>query len=381
VQNYNVVEEILGNVKQKIASLNKPYEIKEIIIKEVLSNQSVDFKDVDEIINEIYSNLEEYGKIQKYLNDKDVSEIMINGTENIFIEKNGNIEKANFKLSKYEIRNLIEKIVSDINRKINKKEPIVDARLKDGSRVNIVLENVAKNGPIITIRKFIKRYTTSQSLIDAGAYSREIELFLKDITKSKKNILISGSTGTGKTTLLNVLANFVKSDERIITIEDSFEINIRGVENIVALEKRNKNIEGNDEILISDLIKTSLRMRPDRIIVGEVRGVEVVDMLTAMNTGHNGSISTIHSNSCSDSLIRLETMYLEAKDVSVRAIRRQIYSAIDFIIQLERKDGKRYVGEIAQVIRKGESEIGSRTIYEKHNGYYIRENNILQCKN
>lgn len=285
----------------------------------------------------IFNSIRKYDILQPYIDDNAVSEIMVNGHENIYIEKHSKIQKANVTFEDEEVLyNIIQNIVSKINRSVNESEPITDARLKDGSRINIVLPPIALDGPVLTIRKFPKFPMQIADMINIGTINEEASEFLKKSVAEKKNIFISGGTATGKTTFLNVLSSFIPSDERIITIEDSAELKIQNVKNIVRLEARNANSEGRGEVKIRDLIKTSLRMRPDRIIVGEVRGEEVIDMLQAMNTGHSGSISTGHANSVTDMLSRLETMVLLASAIPLDAVRRQIASAIDLVVHLYR---------------------------------------------
>ena len=276
---------------------------------------------------------------------------MINGYKNIFIEKNGTIEKWNKCFESNEkLEDVAQRIAARSNRAINQANPIVDTRLSDGSRVNIVLAPVAINGTTITIRKFYEQPLTIERLIELGSITEEAAEFLRKLVVSKYNIFISGGTGSGKTTFLNALSNYIPEDERVITIEDSAELQLRKINNLVSLEVRNSNISGENGITIRDLIKSSLRMRPDRIVVGEVRAEEALDMLQAMNTGHDGSLSTGHSNSPSDMLSRLETMVLMGMQMPVIAIRQQIASAIDIIVHLKRmRDKTRKVVEITEV--------------------------------
>ena len=301
---------------------------------------------------EIFSSLKRMDIIQQYLDDESVTEIMINGKDDIFIEKSGKLIKTGKKFdSEKKLNDVIQQIVAGCNRSVNEANPIVDARLSDGARVNIVLAPVALNGPIVTIRRFPKEPITMEKLLSFGSISGEAADFLKQLVIAKYNIFISGGTGSGKTTFLNALSQFIPSDERIITIEDSAELQLLNAENLVRLETRNSNIEGCSPITIRDLIRTSLRMRPERIIVGEVRGAEALDMLQAMNTGHDGSLTTAHANSPRDALSRLETMVLMAgMDFPVRAIREQVSSAIDLILQQSRiQDGSRKVTYITEV--------------------------------
>ncbi len=300
------------------------------------------------IINEIIG----YDVISELLEDDDITDIMVNGMSDIFYERLGGICRYDKGFSSTaKLFNIIQHIAAGHNRIVNESEPIVDVRLSDGSRVNIVLPPVAVNGPIVTIRKFPKHDFTLEKLIEIESITKEAADFLKMLVAAKYNIFISGGTGTGKTTFLNALSNYIPSDERIVTIEDSAELRIQGVDNIVRLETRNANFEGNNEITMRDLIKSSLRMRPDRIIVGEVRGEETLDMLQAMNTGHDGSISTGHANSPKDMIARLETLVLMAGNMPLDAIRRQIGSALDILVHLGRiKDGKRKTLDISEVM-------------------------------
>lgn len=292
---------------------------------------------------------------------------MVNGPENIFIEKDGRITKypAHF-TSLQKLEDIVQQIVARVNRMVNESNPIVDVRLPDGSRVNIVLPPVSLNGPVVTIRKFPKTPMTMDKLINTGSINEEAANFLNMLVVAKYNIFISGGTGSGKTTFLNVLSNYIPSDERIITIEDSAELQIKGIPNLVRLEVRNSNVEGKNAITIRDLLKSALRMRPERIVVGEVRGEEALDMLQAMNTGHDGSLSTGHANSTKDMLSRLETMVLQGSaGFPLEAIRQQIASAIDIIVQLGRlRDKSRKVLEIAEVTGVKDGIITVQPIYK-----------------
>ena len=299
----------------------------------------------------LFNAIKKLDILQELLEDDDITEIMINGCNDIFVEKNGRITRCDIVLeSRERLTEVAQKIAAMSNRIVNEARPIVDTRLEDGSRVNIVLPPAAIDGPVITIRKFYDEPLTIEKLISINSISKEAAEFLKKAVEAKYNIFISGGTGSGKTTFLNALSNFIPKDERVITIEDSAELQIKGVNNLVRLEARNANAQGENEITIRDLIKSSLRMRPDRIIVGEVRGAEAIDMLQAMNTGHDGSLSTGHSNSTADMLSRLETMVLMGMQLPLDAIRKQIGSAIDIIVQLGRlRDKTRKVLEITEV--------------------------------
>lgn len=330
------------------------------------------------IMNEIIG----YDVISELLENDDITDIMVNGESDIFYERSGKIHRyGKCFSSSAKLFDIIQHIAAGHNRIVNESEPIVDVRLKDGSRVNIVLPPVAINGPVVTIRKFPKHDFTLEKLIEIGSITKEAADFLKKLVHSRYNIFISGGTGTGKTTFLNALSNYIPSDERIVTIEDSAELRIQGIENIVSLETRNANFEGNNEITMRDLIKSSLRMRPDRIIVGEVRGEETLDMLQAMNTGHEGSISTGHANSPADMIARIETLVLMASDMPLNAIRRQIGSALDILVHLGRiKDGKRKVLNISEVMY-ADDDIHLNLLYEYHaeNGLVRTGNDMNDC--
>lgn len=297
--------------------------------------------------------------LQPLIDDPSVSEIMINSHTEVFIERNGvmTLLPGAFE-SKEKLEDLIQLVVSSVNRIVNESSPIVDARLKDGSRVNVVLPPVALKGPCMTIRKFPDKPMTMENLVKLGSLTDEAVHFLRELVEAKYNIFISGGTGTGKTTFLNALSQFIPSDERIVTIEDSAELQIHTVPNLVSMETRNANTEGKGEVTIRDLIRASLRMRPNRIVVGEVRGGEALDMLQAFNTGHDGSISTGHANSCEDMISRLETMVLSAAELPLPVIRGQIGSAIDIMIHLSRyRDRSRKVTEIAEVLGVENGEV------------------------
>lgn len=289
--------------------------------------------------------------LQELIDDPLITEIMVNGYEHIFVEREGHVYKTPLSFgSKERLSNIVQQIVAYSNRRVNESSPITDARLKDGSRVNIVLNPVAINGPIITIRKFSDSPMSIERLINLKSLTREAADFLEKLVVSGYNIFVSGGTSSGKTTFLNVLSNFIPKDERVITIEDSAELSLHGIDNLVRLEMRQTNVEGSGAISIRDLIHSSLRMRPDRLVIGEVRGAEAMDMLQAMNTGHDGCMSTGHANSASDMLNRLATMSLTAMDIPLAAIKGQIASALDIIIHLGRlSDKSRRVLEISEV--------------------------------
>ena len=314
----------------------------------------------------IYHSMRGLDVLTPLIEDDEITEIMVNRYDRIFIEKNGIVERCNRQFrdpQKYQ--DVIQQIVSSCNRIVNESSPIVDARLKDGSRVNVVLSPISLDGSTMTIRKFPKQPLTMEKLIKMGALTEEVSEFLKLLVLSGYNIIISGGTGSGKTTFLNALSNYIPKEERIITIEDSAELQLLGVDNLVRLEVRNANVEGNNAVEMNDLIKCSLRMRPNRVIVGECRGKEALDMLQAMNTGHDGSISTLHANSAQDMLTRMETMVLMGVSMPISALRRQIASAIDIVIHLGRlRDHSRKVLEIMEVLDVKEGEVVCQPLFE-----------------
>lgn len=301
---------------------------------------------------ELFDSLRRLDILQIFVEDSSVTEIMINGKDKIFVERKGKPEKLDISFESTEkLQDVIQQIVAGCNRVVNEASPIVDARLPDGARVNIVMNPVALDGPVVTIRRFPQKPITMQQLLQMNSISVEAAVFLERLVKAGYNIFISGGTGSGKTTFLNVLSQFIPSEERVITIEDSAELQLQGLPNLVRLETRNSNVEGCREINIRELIRASLRMRPDRIVVGEVRGAEAVDMLQCMNTGHDGSMSTGHANSGRDMLSRLENMVLMGMELPLGAVRQQIASGIDVIVHLGRlRDKTRRVLEIVEVV-------------------------------
>ena len=314
---------------------------------------------------ELFNAFRKLDLLEEFLEDDEITEVMINGTQNIFYEKKGRIFQSDKRfLSKEKLEDVIQQIVAGANRLVNEASPIVDARLADGSRVNVVLAPIALNGPIVTIRKFPTESITMKQLIAWNSISEEVAEFLALLVESGYNIFISGGTGSGKTTFLNALSQYIPKDERIITIEDNAELRILDVPNLVSLEARNANVEGTGEVTIRQLIKSALRMRPDRIIVGEVRSAEAIDMLQALNTGHDGSLSTGHANSPEDMLSRMETMVLMGLELPLTAIRRQIASGIDVIVHLGRlRDKSRKLLEVSEVMDYREGEIHLQTVY------------------
>lgn len=307
---------------------------------------------------DVFDALRRLDVLQEMMEDPDITEIMVNGPDDIFYEKDGELFRSRARFSSVrKLNDVIQKIAAGVNRVVNEANPIVDARLADGSRVNVVLPPVALDGPTVTIRKFPKERITMERLIDLESISVEAAAFLETLVKAGYNIFVSGGTGSGKTTMLNALSDYIPEDERVVTIEDSAELQISNIPNRVRLEMRNANAEGNHAITIRDLIKTSLRMRPSRIIVGEVRDAASIDMLQSLNTGHNG-MSTGHANSPADMLSRIETMTLLGEEIPLLAVRKQIASAIEIIIQLGRlRDRTRKVLEITEVASCTDGEI------------------------
>ena len=343
------------------------------------------------IVQQIYSSIRGFGLLDSILSDDTITEVMINGPDHIFIEQNGKLFRLDKQFeSQRRLEDVIQRIVGLAGREVNQANPICDTRLPDGSRVNVVLPPIALCGPTLTIRKFSKTPMTIEKLIEYGSITQEIADKLQLLVKAKYNIFISGGTGSGKTTFLNALSNYIPKDERIITIEDSAELQITGIDNLVSLETRNANTAGAGQITIRDLIKSSLRMRPERIIVGEVRGGEALDMLQAMNTGHDGSLSTGHANSTEDMLSRLETMVLQgAAGLPLEAIRQQIASAVDIIIHLSRlRDRSRKTMEITEVVGYENGKIILNPLYvfeedenstlEKVSGKLVRTENEMK---
>lgn len=371
----NVLSEIKTKIKQNIMKqITSQRELADeqlvkLIDQEILGFSEVAFITIEQKVRlrkELYNSLRRLDVLQELVDDASVTEIMINGAKNIFIERKGRITRSEQEFeSDSRLQDVIQTIVSGTNRIVNESSPIVDARLQDGSRVNVVLPPIALDGPILTIRKFPDKPITMEGLIEFGALTPQVADFLRTLVKAKYNIFISGGTGSGKTTFLNALSNYIPEDERIITIEDSAELQIRSIANIVRLECRNANVEGKNAITIRDLIKSSLRMRPDRIVVGEIRDSAAIDLLAAYNTGHDGSLSTGHANSVKDMLNRLEALVLQGVDMPVQAIRKQISSAIDIIVHLGRlRDKSRKVLEISEVLEVSGEEIIVNPLYQ-----------------
>lgn len=340
-------------------------EIEKLVSAQV-QNYGLTVNERVDIVEKIYSSIRGFGLLDSIISDDSITEVMINGPNDIFIEKSGRLIKlAEHFESERKLEDIIQRIVGLAGREVNQSNPIVDTRLPDGSRVNVVLPPISLKGAIVTIRKFSKVPMTMEQLIKYGSITPEIAEVLQTLVKAKYNIFICGGTGSGKTTFLNAMSNYIPKDERVITIEDSAELQIAGVDNLVSLETRNANASGAGLISIRDLIKSSLRMRPERIIVGEVRGGEALDMLQAMNTGHDGSLSTGHANSTKDMLSRLETMVLQGADgLPLEAVRQQIASAIDIIVHLSRlRDHSRKTMEITEVVGYENGQIRLNPLY------------------
>lgn len=346
------------------------HEIIDRIMEEELKEKYLTIKERIKIHKEVFNSIKGLGILEDLLEMDEVTEIMINGRNHIFIEKAGRIIPYDDSIESEErLQDIIQQIVAKTNRRVNESNPIVDTRLEDGSRVNVVLPPVALDGAVITIRKFAKEKITINQLIKWGTLTREVSDLLEKLVVAGYNIFVSGGTGSGKTTFLNVLSNFIPNDQRVVTIEDSAELQLKSVDNIVRLEARQANSQGENEITIRDLIKTSLRMRPDRIIVGEVRGAEALDMVQSLNTGHDGSMSTGHGNSPKDMLARLETMVLMGADIPLNAIRSQLAAGIDIMVHLARMPDKtRKVIEINEIQEFKDDQIILNKLYCMENG-------------
>lgn len=372
---FETEQQVIGRIKQFITEnypLNQLSD-EDLLLRaqeateQFLAERYVPISQKISIADQVYGGIRGFGLLDSILKDDSITEVMINGPDNIFIEQGGRLFQMDKQFEDQKrLEDIIQRIVGLAGREVNQANPICDTRLPDGSRVNVVLPPIALCGPTITIRKFSKTPMTIEKLIAYGSITKEIAEKLELLVKAKYNIFISGGTGSGKTTFLNALSNYIPKDERVITIEDSAELQIAGVQNLVRLETRNANASGAGEITIRDLIKSSLRMRPERIVVGEVRGGEALDMLQAMNTGHDGSLSTGHANSTEDMLSRLETMVLQgAPGLPLEAIRQQIASAVDIIVHLSRlRDKSRKTMQITEVVRYEKGEVVLNPLYQ-----------------
>lgn len=376
--------EIAGNLYDKASELDDD-EFMEMLEDLVFQNNKIPLlsnSDIRYVLDKLFYSLRsDLGILQPLVDDCEISEIMINSIDEIFIEKNGEIVRSDSGFdSVEELEEIIRRICGRVHRDVNELNPIVDARLYDGSRLNVVYKNIALNGHAITIRKFPQKAIGVSELIKYGTIDRNTADFLKTMVLSGHNIFISGGTSSGKTTFLNALTEFIPKSERLVVIEDSAELQIKGADNLVRLECRNANVQGIGEIDMQKLIKTSLRMRPDRIIVGEVRGKEVVEMIQAMNTGHDGSLCTGHGNSIKGMILRLESMFLQGADFPINAIRAQISEAIDIFVHLAKlPDGSRKIVEIAELagLQDGEIVVNQLYEYDGKNGLFRTENDLV----
>ncbi len=371
------VQERLGYVRDVTDG-----EVEEMIDEVLLEEPELAYWQISmrhKLRTELFNALRRLDILQLFVEDPTVTEIMVNGLEHIFIEQNGCIRELDMHFESMEqLQAVIQQIVSGCNRSVNAANPVVDARLENGSRVNVVMNPVAINGPIVTIRRFPDKPMTMERLLELGALSKEAAKELERLVRAGYNIMISGGTGSGKTTFLNALSGFIPGHERVITIEDSAELQLLGLNNLIRLETRNSNEEGCTAISIRDLIRTSLRMRPDRIIVGEVRGGEAFDMMQCLNTGHDGSMSTAHANSATDLLSRLENMVLMGMELPMMAIRRQIASGVDVIVHLSRlRDRSRRVTEIVEVLEETEGVIAINPIFSFRENGRGRDNEVV----
>ncbi len=365
VLNENAFDESQGGRSSEISEDKLLERIEEVCFRKGY-NSRFTAAQIKKVVDTVFNQMRRLDVIEPLVRDREITEIMINGPEHIFIEKGGILKKTDVVFeSRERLEELIQSIVSRVNRSVNEADPVVDARLEDGSRVNVVLPPIALNGPLLTIRKFPEKAMTIEDLIRCQSLTEEAAHFLGQLVKARYNIFICGGTGSGKTSFLNALSSLIPGNERVITIEDSAELRLSSVENLVRLETRNSNSEGKGQIKMNALIKTALRMRPDRIIVGEVRGEEALDMLQCLNTGHDGSMSTGHANSSSDMLSRLETMVLMAAPLPMAAIRRQIGSALDIIVFLSRlRDHSRRTLSIAEVLEGQEGQLVLNPLFE-----------------
>jgi len=382
---YSKIKRKLYMELQEKLNFGKDYEDGEVlelideVVLEAPESRALSVKDRRLLQMELFDSLRRLDILQPFIEDNTVTEIMINGPETIFVEKNGILESAGVEFESTEkLKDVIQKIVAGCNRVVNEASPIVDARLENGSRVNIVMDPVALNGPIVTIRRFPDHPITMKRLVELNTLSEEAADFLKQLVSAGYNLFISGGTGSGKTTFLNALSAYIPNTQRVITIEDSAELQLQQIPNLVRLETRNRTEDGCREISIRELIRSSLRMRPDRIIIGEVRGAETFDLMQCLNTGHDGSMSTGHANSAEDMLFRLENMVLMGMDIPITAIRQQIAAGLDVMIHLGRlRDGTRKVIKIVEIAAFEEGKIRLNTLYEYESGELLRKGELI----
>lgn len=385
IQKTKIKEEILEQIEgSKKLSDKELLECIERKMTEIDKQKILSFEKRREIVTELFCSFRKYGVLQELMDDEEITEIMVNGAQNIFYEKKGRLYRYEKTfLDNEELLDLIQSICGESNRMVNEASPIVDTRLPDGSRVNIVLSPIALDGAAISIRRFSKTPMSMEQLLSYGSLTEEMAEFFKKLVQAGYNIFVSGGTGSGKTTFLNALSEFIPSDERIVTIEDSAELQLQGIPNIVRLETRQAGFAAVQPIEIRDLIRTALRMRPSRILVGECRGKEAIDLLTANNTGHAGSMGTAHANSCKDMLMRLETMVLMGMELPVSAIRGQIVSAIDILIHLGRlQDKSRKVLEVAELngVENGEIRLNVLYRYCEESGKWEKTGELIHLE-
>ena len=355
-------QQVVGEQLRRLAER----EVDDILAKHAITDRQQLMDTRDAVLDELLG----YGPLQELLDRSEISEIMVNGHQQIFVERKGRLERTSRSFDSEEhLRAVIDRMVRSSGRRVDQSSPMVDARLPDGSRLNVVLPPLAVDGPSITIRKFTAQHLTSTDLVERGALSSEAADFLAQAVSQRRNIIVSGGTGTGKTTMLNVLSSHIARSERVVTVEDAVELQL-DMPNIIRLESRPANTEGAGAVTIRDLVRNSLRMRPDRIVVGEVRGAEALDMLQAMNTGHDGSLSTLHANNPRDAIRRLETMVLlGGVDLPLRAIREQVASAVDLIVQLTRgADGSRFVSSITEVVGLEGDVVSTAELFHRPTG-------------
>ena len=376
-------EEFKTLIKSKILSMKQALEYQDVeaLIYEESKEYLIGIEACKLLAREIFDGMYRLGIIQKYLDDDSINEIMINGQDNIIIEKQGVMIRTDETFEDIEnLNNIIQRMVSAVNRRVNASSPIVDAKLSDGSRINIVLPPIAVNGPVVTIRKFQEKAFTLDRYEQDGILTADSNQLIQSLIRCKYNIFVSGGTSSGKTTFLNALSDHIPAVERIITIEDSAELKLSNITNLVSLETRHSNLEGSLEISMAHLIKCALRMRPDRIIIGEIRGEEALEMIHAMNTGHDGSLSTGHANSSKDMLSRMELMVLSNMELPIEVVRKLIGSSIDILIHLERNlNGKRYVKEIYELLGYDET-YELNCLYQLDNHTLLKQNELINKK-